>query len=262
MARVLRNKATATRFQILVAIAQEQPFVQQKDIAVRLRITPQAVSTHIEELLKEGMIVTDGRSKYSVTRMGVNWIIVNMRELEDYLALARTAVNNIVVCAAVADVDLVEGQEVGLEMRDGLLIATCLTGQGAKGVAVAPARKGEDVGITRVEGIVELHEERITILKIPDIQRGGSARVDYRKLKSETKKAKLIGSMGIEGIIALKRIGVVPDYVYGVHEAAIEAARSGLRFLAICSNDSILNLLRRVMEEGLDYEIIDISRDK
>ncbi len=44
MAEVLRNKNLLTKFQILVELAANQPNIQQRDIARRLNITPQAIT--------------------------------------------------------------------------------------------------------------------------------------------------------------------------------------------------------------------------
>jgi len=45
---ILRNKNLATRFQILVEIAASQPNIQQKNVARRFNLTPQAVSDYIK----------------------------------------------------------------------------------------------------------------------------------------------------------------------------------------------------------------------
>ena len=75
MIEVLRNKNLTTRFQILVEIADSGPNVQQRDIARKLDITPQAVSDYIAQLIKEGMLVSEDRARYKITNEGVNWII-------------------------------------------------------------------------------------------------------------------------------------------------------------------------------------------
>jgi predicted transcriptional regulator len=121
---ILRNKNLATRFQILVEVASSGPNIQQRDIAGKLDITPQAVSEYVRQLVDEGLIASDGRSKYRVTSKGVNWIIKVLRELRNYDTFVEQAVTNISMCAAIADADLIKGQKVGLEMKDGLLIAT------------------------------------------------------------------------------------------------------------------------------------------
>ena len=72
MVEVLQNKNLATRFQILVEIAAMQPNIQQRHIAKKLNITPQAVSDYIKQMLGAGLLTSDGRSRYRVSNDGVN----------------------------------------------------------------------------------------------------------------------------------------------------------------------------------------------
>jgi len=102
----------------------------------------------------------------------------------------------------------------------------------------------------------------ITILRVPGIQKGGSAKVDLVKLKQETtRKKEPIGAIGIEAIAALRRLGIEPGYLYGVAEAAVEAARSGLPFLIVCTEDDAPKLLARLKEANLDYQLLDLRKD-
>ena len=133
MSQVLRSKNLATKFQILVEIAASQPDIQQKDIARRLDITPQAVSEYIKDLTKDGSLTSDGRSHYRVTREGVDWVLKMARELQDYCTSVGRAITNITVCTAVADSDLSCGQAVRLRMEGGLLLASEPVDGGARG---------------------------------------------------------------------------------------------------------------------------------
>jgi len=258
MVQILRNKNLTTRFQILVEVAANQPNIQQKDIARKLGITSQAVSEYVNGLVNDGWLASDGRSRYRVTREGVNWVLKAFRELGRYSSFVEKAVTNITVCAAIADCDLSQGQVVGLEMKDGLLFATGVARKGVKGVATSDASKGEDVGVSDIEGMVELAIGKLTILKVPDIQSGGSKQVDLARLERELKRRGLIGAIGIEALAALRRIGLEPHYFYGVTEAAIEAARSSLPFLIVCVDDEVPHLLTRLGEESLSYELVDL----
>jgi putative transcriptional regulator len=79
-------------------------------------------------------------------------------------------------------------------------------------------------------------------------------------LKREVKEARLVGALGTEALVALMQLGVKPDYVHGVREAAIEAAYCGLSFLVVCSEDKVSILVTRLAEENLDYQIIDLRQ--
>jgi putative transcriptional regulator len=260
MIEILRNKNSATRFQILVEIANSGPNIQQQDIAKKLYVTPQAVSEYTRQLVDEGLLVSDGRSKYRLTSEGVNWVIRILRELREYDTIIERAITNISVCTAVAADDLIDGQTVGLEMRDGMLFATADVDKGARGIATSAAGAGNDVGVSSVEGIVPLEMSKVTILKLPHVQRGGSNAVAIETLKKQIGERKPVGAIGIEAIVTLRKLGVSNIYAYGVTAAAIEAVKTGLCPVIVCVDDEIPGLTRKLGEEDIDYEIIDVKK--
>ena len=207
MVEILQNKNSATRFRILVEIAASGPVIQQKSIAGKLGITPQAISDYINQLVREDLVVSTDRSNYRVSTKGVNWMLKVLRELRSYSSLVEQAVTNITVCAAIAECDVSQGQAVGLKMKDGLLFATSQTDAGARGIAVSSVRQGEDVDVAHIEGLVELTRGRVTILQVPVIQKGGSRQVDLELLKARVAGNEQVGAIGIEALISLRRAG-------------------------------------------------------
>jgi putative transcriptional regulator len=261
MAQILQSKNLATKFQIMVEIAAHQPNIQQKDIAPRLGITSQAVSEYIRELIKDGWLSSEGRSRYKVTKEGVDWILQMSRQLHSYAWLVSKVVADITTTTAIADSDLSVGQRASLYMKDGLLFASnAISPKGAKGIAATEAKQGQDVGIHNIEGVIKLQPAKVMIDKIPNVQDGGSRSTDLARLKREVKKARLVGALGTEALVALRQIDVKPDYLHGVREAAIEAAYCGLSFLIVCSEDKVPILVQRLEEENLDYEIVDLRK--
>jgi len=258
MVEILQNKSSATRFQILVEIAASGPSIQQKSIAVKLGVTPQAISDYIHQLVKEDLVVSTGRSHYRVSTKGVNWMLKILRELRSYASLVEQAVTSITVCAAIAECDINRGQAVGLKMKNGFLFATSQTNGGARGIAVSSVSQGEDVDVSNIEGLVELTRGRVTILQVPGIQKGGSRQVDLELLQAQVANKKQVGAIGIEALISLRRVDIEPRYLYGVTEAAIEAAQCGLSFIIVCTDDAIPGLIKRLQDEGLNYELIDL----
>jgi putative transcriptional regulator len=255
---LLRSKNLATKFQILAEIAASQPNIRQKEIAQKLAVTPQAISEYIKELLKEGLLTSEGRSRYRVTREGVDWILRMTRELQSYSASVGKVVADISVCAAVAECDLSPGQPVGLVMRNGLLFATGSAGEGAKGLTTSAAQRGEDVGVSDIEGVMEFKPGKVTICKVCGIQTGGSRAVDLARLRKEVEHRRMVGVIGLEALTALRQIDIEPNYLYGVKEAAVEAAYSGLSPLIVCVEDNTSGLIRRLEEGQLDYELLDL----
>jgi putative transcriptional regulator len=261
MAQILKSKNLATKFQIMVEIAAHQPNIQQKDIAPRLGITSQAVSEYIRELMKDGWLSSEGRSRYRVTKEGVDWILQMSRQLHSYAWFVSKAVADISTTTAIAGSDLSIGQPSSLYMKDGLLFASdVIRRKGAKGITVTKAKKGQDVGIRNIEGVIKLEPAKVTIGKVPNVQDGGSKRTNLAQLKAEVKKARLLGALGAEALVALTQIGVKANYIHGVREAAIEAAYCGLSFLVVCSEDKVPIMAQRLNEENLDYRIVDLKR--
>lgn len=262
MAQILKSKNLATKFQIMVEVAGNQPNIQQKDIAPRLGITAQAVSEHIREMIQDGWLSSEGRSRYKVTREGVDWILQMSRQLHSYAWSVSKVVADISTTAAIANSDLSLGQPVSLYMKDGLLFASkAARGKGARGITVTEARKGQDVGIRNIQGVIALKPARVMIGTVPNVQDGGSRRTDLVRLERDAKKAGLVGVLGTEALVALGQIGIKPDYIHGVREAAIEAAYCGLSSLVVCSEDKVSILVQRLEEEHLNYEIIDLTEE-
>jgi len=260
MAEILRNKNLATKFQILAEIANSGLHIQQSDIARRLEVTPQAISDYIGQLVKDGMLSLEGHSRYRVTNEGVNWIIKSLKELKDYTDYTAEAITNISISAALADSSLTKGQKVGLEMKDGILVATDRIGPGASGIAGWDVQAGGDIGIRDIDGIVELKAGKVTILKIPNIQRGGSQEVDFKQLKIFLKEKSFVGAIGIEALVALKKANAAMPYFFGVKEAGAESAQHGISPLVACVEDEISGLIKRLEEVHIIYEIIDIRK--
>jgi putative transcriptional regulator len=256
MIEVLRNKNLTTRFQILVEIANAGPTVQQREIAQNLNITPQAVSDYISQLSAEGLLAAEGRARYRVTTQGVNWIIKTLRELGEYNVFIQRAITNLSTCAAIAGDDLKKGQRVGLEMKDGLLYASSRRNQEASGTTITSARAGEDVGISGIEGIVPLEVGRVTILRAPGIQLGGSKKVNYEILRERLAKSDFVTALGLEAMAALRKTKADFQH-YGAVAAAIEAAKSGLKPLVICVDSEAADLIARLEQERIAYQLFD-----
>ncbi|WP_287154165.1 winged helix-turn-helix transcriptional regulator [Candidatus Solincola tengchongensis] len=257
---VLKNRNLSVKFQILVEIALRQPNVQQKDIAERLDLTNQAISEYFQELKENGWIEQYGRSKYRVTREGVAWMLSAYRDLVSYLDRVGEAITGISVCAAIAESAIRKGQEVALFMEGGLLMATTRPLGAVRAVAATSAKKGEDVGVTEIRGIIPLRKGRVRVFSVPTVEKGGSRAADIELLRSELNGKALLGCIGLEALALLRKIRRNPHYFYGVREAVVEAANSGMDFRVVVSEDYLSSLLARLEEEDIGYELTDLAR--
>ena len=260
MVDVLQSKRDSSRFQILVEIAANQPNVRQKEVAERLGVTPQAISEYIKDLVAEGLVISDGRMRYRITKEGVEWLLESAAELKRYARyVMEEIISHVSVWGAIADEDLEEGVTVSLEMRNGLLYANRKEDGGATGVTIADARVGEDVGVSNLRGLISLKEGTITVCKVPRVQMGGSRNVKLDALTEIIAGGKVMGALGIESLVALRKVGREPDVFFGAKESAVESAFHGVSSVIVCVDEQVPNLMGRLEAEGLKYELVDLT---
>jgi putative transcriptional regulator len=260
MVDVLQSKRESSRFQILVEIAANQPNVRQKEVAEKLGVTPQAISEYIKDLVADGLVISDGRMRYRITKEGVEMLLESAAELKRYARFVmEEIISHVSVWGAIADEDLQEGETVSLEMRSGLLYAGRTEGDGATAVTISDALAGEDVGVSNLKGLISLKEGTITVCKVPRVQMGGSRSVDLAALRKIVGEGKMVGALGIEPLVALRKIGREPDVFFGAKESAVESAFHGVSSVIVCVDQQVPNLIGRLEAEGLNFELVDLS---
>ncbi len=225
---ILRSKREVSRLQILVEIAEHQPAVRQQEIAEKLGVTPQAISEYIRELVDEGKVSASGRGNYEVTKTGIEWVLENAESLESYARhIRRDIIQQVSVWTAIASEDLQEGDEVGVYMNAGFLYAGKKL-LAATGTVIADAKKDEDVGVARLNGIIEHKEGMIHVCKVPRILHGGSKKIRREKLLEITSTAGIVAAVGLEAYIALEKAGKKPDMFFGAREGSLRQHSMGL----------------------------------
>ncbi len=260
MIEILHSKSGITKFQILTEVAAHQPIVRQKEIADKIGVTPQAVSEYIKELAAEGFINSEGRARYRITKKGVEWVLENASEMKQYARFVmEDIISHVSTWTAIAEEDLQKGDSVYLKMHEGLLYVSNNDVKNATGITISDAKCGEDVGVTNLHGMIDLENANITICKIPRIGRGGSRNVDLERLRTLAASKPYIAVIGAESVVALKRIGVSPNVMFGAKESVIEAAFHGLSSLVVSIDEEVPSLLSRLEKDNLEYELVDLS---
>jgi putative transcriptional regulator len=287
---VLRHKRDATRYRILVEIAERQPAVSQREIADAIGVTAQAVSEHLGDLADGGFVDREGRGRYRVTKEGVDWLISRTDELSEYLDhVTGDVLGDVEVETALADGPVEEGDRVALSMRDGVLHARSVgdrdapaaageetanagTGDeatdsggsgddGATAVAVTAAGPGNDVGVTEFDGVVDYELGDVTAVVVPSVREGGSATVDPGRLRDLVDEADLVVAARTEAVAAVRRIDREPDVRFGTADAVGEAAMRGLDVLLVVVAGDLSAHVEGLRETAVSYEVVDASRD-
>ncbi|MDD3043243.1 MAG: MarR family transcriptional regulator [Methanosarcinaceae archaeon] len=258
--KILQTKSGVTKFQVLIEIAAHQPNVRQKEIAAKIGITPQAVSEYIKELVADGLIITEGRVRYRITKEGIEWVLENAGELKRYACFVmEDIISHVSTWTAIAREDMNAGQQVYLKMENGLLYVSLTEETGATGMLISDAIAGEDVGVTDLRGLIDLETSSITVSKVPRIERGGSKNVDLERLRILANSKPHIAAIGVEALIALRKINVTPDVMFGTNESVIEAAYHGLSSLVVSVDEQVSPLLSRLENENIEYELVDLT---
>ena len=256
MVDVLDDKRTATRFRILVEIAKRQPAVSQGEIAEEVGVTSQAVSEYIRALVDDGLVEKEGRSRYRVTKEGVDWLF---GAADDVRRFADHVTDDVLGAmgedAYIASADIEEGETVTLTVEDGLLRATPGEEGPATGTATTDAAAGTDVGVTGFEGVIDLEAGSVTVLQVPSVRSGGSRAADAEAVTDACEGADLIAAAGIEAVVALREAGIEPAVRFAAGDVAAAAAERGLSAVVLATTDAVGRVTDVLRDSEVAYEV-------
>jgi putative transcriptional regulator len=259
---VLQSKRNATRYQILVQIAERQPAVSQQEIADAIGVTSQAVSDYLLDLAEQEFVTKHGRGRYEVTKEGVDWLMSHTDELREFVHhVSEDVIGQVEIETAIATTAISEGETVSLTMQDGVLRALSGDVGNATAIAVTNANADQDVGVTNFEGIVDHEVGVVTIVSIPHVEDGGSATVDPTTIADYIDTHELVATAGTEALAAARAASREPDIRFGTAAAVQEAATKGLDILLLATTNVLSAHTDELREENISYEVVDAAEE-
>ena len=256
MSDALADKRTATRFRVLVEIADRQPAVSQGEIADAVGVTSQAISEYIRELVDDDLVTKEGRSRYSVTKEGVDWLFQEAKALQRFADhVTGDVLGAVQEDTAIATADIEAGQSVTISLEEGLLHATPGESGPATGVATTDAAADTDVSVTSFEGIIEMDAGAVTVTQLPPTREGGSRAVNGKQLAEICQQADLVVAAGVEAVVSLRAINHEPAVTVAAGEVAAAAAAVGQQVTVVASTDSIGRVTDALREGNVSYEV-------
>ncbi|MFB6189091.1 MAG: MarR family transcriptional regulator [Halapricum sp.] len=254
MVDVLANKRTATRFRILVEIADRQPAVSQGEIADAVGVTSQAVSEYIRDLVEDGYVEKEGRSRYRVTKEGVDWLFQAATDVRRYTDhVTEDVLGSVQEDAAIADAAVEAGDTVSLSMDAGLLHARPDESGAATGRATGDAEAGEVVGVTGFEGVIDFEPGHVHVHSVPPVRSGSPGGLDA--IAEALDDADLVLAAGVEAVAALRSQGHDPTTYFAAGEVAAEAAGRGLNVLVVATTDAVGRVTDALRDADVAYEV-------
>ena len=266
--QVLRDLRSFTKLLILVEL-KSQPRIKLRDLAQKLEITTQGASEYLKLMIKENLIAKIN-GDYRLTQQGVEFLHKNMSVLKNFVDNSIKDLNIINACTAIAGENLKDGDRVGLVMENGELVAIKIDKKKrakSEGVILYSAKKGEEVAIVDLQGIVEFVYGTITIMELPSILAGGSRALDLIKVKkviSSIKYDKLVIS-DVIGKNLFNKLRMKPDIEFSAVPAAIEAALKGLNVLLATPTEMLANTIAFIEEKNskmknkVQYKVIPLN---
>lgn len=245
--RTLRDRTGTTRLLILAAL-QTAAGATLSEVAQRLGITVQAVSVHAKAMVQAGHL-EQAEGRLVPTARGLQTLHEGVRQLRQAVANLALPLDVIQVTSAVAAAPIKAGQEVGLWMADGDLEARPGTQAPSRGRAQNDARRGDEVIVADLKGMVRLDPGRLRVVSLPAPGEGGIVRVDVAALVQSV-KANAWHKVGAHGtgarILArsmTKGSRLRLDFEFAADRAAFNAAERGLDVLLFVSRDRLAEVL-------------------
>jgi cobalt/nickel transport system ATP-binding protein len=155
---------------------------------------------------------------------------------------------------AVAGFDVSAGDEVYLEMKDGMLAAGN-SPTSVRGKAVFDGKKGEDIAVKDVTGDVQQLSGSITIIRVPGIVEGGSRAADMVKIREilDKEKAQKIGAMGTSAKVLMNRMEIRCDFEFDVVQSGILAALRGFNVVVFASGGMADRVIGKMGEKKIRH---------
>jgi len=253
---VLLSRKDTIRFLILSELMID-PGCNQRDIARKLKLTPQAISEHFKELINENYIKVVHKGYYEVTKKGEDWMSKNLVDL--YLfseQLLKKIYSKTIV--AIARGKISENDSVRYWFGDGYVFAE--KSEKGNGIAMTSADDGEDVLIKPTGSFEPPRKGEIIIVKVPDVSGGGSRKVDLKKFGEliKSRPMSIVVAIGVESLVACRKVRIEPIF-FGAKEACIQAAHHGSGVIVACTETMLNDLLRSLIDEGLEFEIKEFT---
>jgi predicted transcriptional regulator len=237
----LRRRGAVTEILFLYDVTtREVPNL--RGIAERLGVTVQAASHSFRQLRRQGLVEVR-RGLYKPTVPGTAWLHSALGDLRrdvdrhlDRLPLARSA-------RAVSVAPVRTGDEVSLSIVGGTLTARPGAQGPSHGRVAGPARAGELVLVTELQGIVPISPGQIRVVTIPAEAIRSPQTIPALRALLGARGAGLLVAQGGEAAHLSARASPRPVVRFGAAAASKEASAVGVDVTAVVLDEELPRFL-------------------
>jgi putative transcriptional regulator len=251
---LLRDLRETTKLLILLELVKRE-HSKLKTLAERFEMTVQGISDYLKMMTAEGLVHSVG-GVYRPTVEGVQYLHDRFSELRRFVESSAKDLAIIDVCWAIAASDVKKDEKVGLMMQDGYLMAYPRKRSTSTGRTLFASKKGQDVAVTELDGIIRLKPGKIVFGKIPGIQRKGSRGADVARLKRliNEENPDLIAVSGASGRALADSAGLKPNIEFSPLQASLEASEKGLKVIYLCTEEHCTDAVSHITERNANSE--------
>lgn len=242
--KLLRDKSLSTQILILYELYTNN-YSKLSPIAEKIGITQQAISEYTKKMKKQGLIQKID-NEYKPTMKGTQLLqteLSNLKKFVDDKIEKIPVVNN---CFALAKTPIKKGEKVGLFMEKGWLVANANKQSPSMGIATANAEIDDCITVKNLQGIIDHNIGEIYFFELkPDTNK-----VNIKQLKKKIQSLNIdkIGILDVLSKSICYKVGIKPDFEFGVTNTAIDTAIRGLNTI-ILGNSKQLKESFKLFEE-------------
>lgn len=204
------------------------------DISRNIDITIQGVQYHLKILKSKGLVNEDN----TVSQKGFEYLYSGLNNMRGFVSENIYKLDRVITWEAVSHDDIKKGDTVYLKMVSGYLSAFKEKVSETWGISMSDSEKNGILGVTRVEGIIDLDVKGVTIVVLPDVERIGNigSIVDNIKEEISGSRPDIFAVIGEEALVISRKADISNPVEYAPLDASFEAARRGLSSLVLVSN--------------------------
>ncbi len=222
------------------------------EMAKDLGLTLQGILYHLRILTESGYIDQTGK----ITPEGYAFLFTGLKDLTTMISEKLSLLNRDIVWEALAASRISKGESVFLYMKNGYLRASRDSRGKARGVSDRDAEVDHVVGISNVNGIIDLSIGRIDLLLLPKIDAYSTHEIE-EKLEEKI-GGKKIGVIGEEAFSAVSKIMKI-DFEFAALNAAFDAAIRGISSRIFISESRFLYISTELSELSKKYPQVHIG---